>query len=287
MSRWPALAGVAILLMLGACSREQPVVAASSEPASRIVTLAPHLAEIVFAAGAGESLVGVSAYTDYPPAAAELPVISDAFTVDQERLRLLQPDLVLAWASGMPASTIDELRATGLNVVTVETQGLDDIASAMRRVGELTGRSEAAAEAAAAFEASLDDLRAEYGTQHSVAVFYQVSSRPLYTVNGDHFISELIELCGGVNVFAGLSELAPAIDVEAVLAADPDAIIGLGPAESLAIWDRFEAMRANRYGNRIVVESTHLARASPRLDTAGRALCESIDTARSRLPDAG
>ncbi len=280
-----AFACIALFLALTACSEESTPQGEATGPASRVVTLAPHLAELVFAAGAGDRLVGVSAYTDYPPAAAELPVISDAFTVDQEALRLLDPDLVLAWASGMPASTIGELRATGLNVVTIDTSSLGGIADSLRRVGQLVGNAETAAAAAADYEAGLDALREEFGGRRSVAVFFQISSRPLYTINGRHFISELIEICGGINVFADLSELAPAIDVEAVLAADPDAIISSGSVESLDAWQRFESLKANRFDNRLVVDADHLARASPRLDSAGRALCEQIERARENLSD--
>ncbi len=284
MNPRPALSSVVALLLLVACSNKQPEVETDTQEASRVVTLAPHLAELVFAAGAGDRLVGVSAYTDYPVDAAELPIVSDAFTVDLELMRVLEPDLVLAWASGMPASTIAELKSTGLNVVTIETTSLADVAAGLRQIGSLTGQGQKAGEAATAYEASLSALRDEFSSRRRVTVFYQVSSRPLYTVNGRHFISELITICGGVNVFAGLSELAPAIDVEAVLVADPEAIVASGPAESLALWDRFDTLRANQYGNRLTVEAAHLARASPRLDSAGRELCEIIDVARLQLP---
>lgn len=274
---------------LVACTNDTPPGPEKPDPespnvASRVVTLAPHLAEIAFAAGAGSSIVGVSAYTDYPAEATALPVVSDAFTVDQERLRLLKPDLVLAWSSGMPASTIDELRSTGLDVVTIETRGLDDIGAAVKTIGELTGHEQSANSEAKRFAAGLETLANEYADRQPVRVFYQVSARPLYTINGQHFISELIEICGGVNVFAELSELAPAIDVEAVLAREPEAILSLGPAEALALWDRFDALPANTHGNRLLVNANHLARASTRLDSAGRELCERIDAARQRLP---
>lgn len=284
MNPWPALSSAVALLVLTACSNEQAPVELDTHEASRVVTLAPHLAELVFAAGAGDRLVGVSAYTDYPEEAAELPIVSDAFTVDLELMRVLEPDLVLAWASGMPASTIEELKSTGLNVVTIETTSLEDVAAALHQIGSLTGQGQQAGEAAAAYEASLSALRDEFSSRRPVTVFFQVSSRPLYTVNGRHFISELLTMCGGANVFAELSELAPAIDVEAVLAADPEAIIASGSADSLAVWERFDTLRANQYGNRLTVEAAHLARASPRLDSAGRELCDVIDVARARLP---
>ena len=286
MSRRAALS--LVVFALYACTDDtatEPVENEQRDDAIRIVTLAPHLAEIAFAAGAGSNIVGVSAYTDYPEAAASLPVISDAFTVDQEQLRLLKPDLVLAWSSGMPTGTIEELRSTGLEVVTIDTTGLDDIADATRRIGQLTGNEETGAREADRFSEGLDTLATEYADRRPVRVFLQISARPLYTVNGQHFISELIDICGGTDVFADLGELAPAIDVEAVLAQEPEAIVSLGSANALAVWDRFETLPANLYGNRLLIEAAHLGRASTRLDTAGRELCEQLDAARQRLAD--
>ena len=192
---------------------------------SRIVTLAPNLAELVFAAGAGEYLVGVSAYSNYPPETAGLPVVGDAFTIDQEVLALLKPDLLLAWQSGTPAHVVDELRRAGYIVETVRTQNLDDISAALRQIGELTGQRYYAAGAADEFENGLRRLQQRYGSSERIRVFYQVSKRPLYTVSSGHFVSELISLCGGQNVFADLEELAPGVDVEAVIDRDPEVML--------------------------------------------------------------
>ncbi len=271
-------------LLAAGCSSETPV-ADTERPgaAQRVVTLAPHLAELMFAAGAGGQLVGVSAYTDYPPEAAGLPLVGDAFTVDLEQLRLLDPDLVLAWQSGMPAHTIDGLENAGFRVVTLTTRTLDDIAVALEAIGRLTGNEASAAREAERFRGRIAALESRFAAAMPVRVFFQVSVRPLYTVNGDHFISELIEVCGGRNVFAELSELAPAIDVEAVLASDPDAVI-VGSAEAdLDPWRRFETLTATRAGNLLTVDAEHLARASSRLDAAGARLCEVLVQARQNL----
>lgn len=259
-----------------------------SAPATRIVALAPHLAELVFATGAGETLVGTSAYTDHPPAAATLPVVSDAFTVDQERLALLEPDLVLAWRSGTPARLVDELRRQGYRVAEIETRGLADIAAALERIGELTGSEAAASRAAAAFSDRLAGLRAAHASVATVSVFYQVSSRPLYTVSDAHYIGEIIELCGGRNVFAGLSELAPAVDVEAVVHRDPDVLLAGSVDGSLPFddWSRFPDLAANRYGNRFVVDADAIGRPSLRLVDAARAVCDRLDEARERIASA-
>lgn len=269
-----------------------PLVPAASEtaplPATRIVALAPHLAELVFAAGAGDRLVGTSAYTNYPPAAAAVPVVSDAFTVDQEQLALLEPDLVLAWRSGTPLRLVDELRRQGYRVTQIETRGLSDIPAALERIGELTGSAAEASRVAAAFRENLAGLRIAHAAGATVSVFYQVSSRPLYTVSGDHYIGEIIELCGGRNVFAALGELAPAVDVEAVVHRDPEVLLAGSADGSLPFddWLRFPDLAANRYGNRFVVDADAIGRPSLRLVDAARAVCERLDEARERIASA-
>jgi iron complex transport system substrate-binding protein len=252
--------------------------------ASRIVTLAPNLAELVFAAGAGDTLVGVSAYSDFPPAVAALPHVGDAFTIDQERLAMLRPDLLLAWQSGTPAHVVDELRHAGYRVEVIRTRSLDDIPTTLIRIGELAGTQQEAREVAAEFAAALQDLGDKYRDTESIRVFYQVSKRPLYTVGPDHYASELIALCGGQNVFDDVRELAPAIDVEAVLGRDPEVMLAGDDAGSDAFseWDRWPSIAANRYGNRFLLPADELSRPTPRVLTAGAVICESLQIARER-----
>jgi len=280
VNRSAGWAALPLLLLLAACSGDPLPPVGEETTAPRIVTLAPHLAELVYAAGAGEGLVGVSAYTDYPPEAARLPQIGDAFGVDQERLKLLAPDFVFVWESGIPSHTVEELKALGLPVVTLRTRRLEDVILAVIEIGRLTGNENKARLEAARFRDRLHALRDEYADRDPLRVFYQVSSRPLYTVNGEHFISELIGLCGASNVFGDLGELAPQVEIEAVLGRDPEAIVGGGGAEAFSVWERFDNLAANRYGNRLSVDSPTLSRASTRLDAAGARLCEVLDQAR-------
>lgn len=288
MTRLVALVATVLscMTLLPGCERAADTPRPSSD-ATRIVTLAPHLAELVFAAGAGDSLVGVSAYSDFPPEVARIEVVSDAFTVDQERLRLLSPDLVLAWQSGTPSHVIDELQAAGYRVEAIPTRGLVDIAAAIRRIGELTGRTSAANDVAAKFEADLDALRHHYAARRAVSAFYQVSLQPLYTINGEHYIGELIALCGGDNVFADVGELAPAVSVEAVVDRDPEAVFA-GSADgdaAFAEWRRWPHLTANRYDNYFSVDSDEVTRPSLRLVAAAGRICADLDIARARLSD--
>lgn len=270
--------------MPGACDLSGPrAVGGESDPAqaSRIVALAPHLAELVYAVGAQHALVGTSLYTEFPGYAGDLPVVGDAFAIDQERLALLEPDLLLAWASGTPAHAVDELRQQGYRVVVIRTRSLEDVPRALERIGSLTGRAAEAAEAAGTFRAGVRELAAKHAGAAAISVFYQVSSRPLYTVNGEHYVSDLIEICGGRNIFAELGELAPLVDAEAVLARDPEVLLASSDSsEAFALWDRWPELAANRYRNRFRMPADEIGRATPRLLRAGRFLCDVLERAR-------
>jgi iron complex transport system substrate-binding protein len=268
-------------LLLASCSGERASPRNTGHP-EHIVTLSPHLAELVFAIGAGDLLIGVSAYTDFPDAAARLPVVGDAFNLDLERLALLEPDLLLAWDTGTPAHVIDELAARGYRVEIITTTGVADIPEALNRIGELTGRSSSAGDAADAFRSSLADIAGRYSDAQSIRVFYQVDARPLYTINGRHFLSDLIELCGGTNVFSDLDGLAPLISVEAVLERDPEVILASTDAGPSAFeeWDRWQALAANRYGNRFLMPANDIGRPTPRLLNGAEALCQALADGR-------
>lgn len=279
MIRALALAGLVVALC--ACQdsdRSGP----ESAVYERIVTLAPNLTELVFAVGGEDALVGVSAWSDYPPEALELPVVGDAFNVDQEQLALLEPDLLLVWESGTPQHAVDQLRKTGYVVETIRTRGLADISSALLRIGELTGRSSAAEAAASDYEQALQKLREARAETAPIRVFYQVSARPLYTVNSEHYVSELIEICGGTNVFADLDELAPGISVEAVVDRDPEVMLASTDAgdDAFEEWQRWPAVAANLYGNLFLLPADEIARATPRLILAGGAMCLALQRAR-------
>jgi iron complex transport system substrate-binding protein len=280
----------AALPTLLACSDSGPgqfPATVASDP--RIVTLAPNLAELVYTAGAGDALVGVSAFSNYPPAVEVLPLVGDAFMIDQERLALLRPELLLAWESGTPAHVVDELRQAGYEVEVIRTRSLGDISAALLRIGELAGTVQHAREVAADFAASLQELGDRNDAAEPIRVFYQVSDRPLYTVGREHYVSELIELCGGRNVFADVGELAPAIDVEAVVDRDPEVMLASDDAgeDAFGEWDRWPSIAANRYGNRFLLPADELSRPTTRVLVAGEAVCDALRSARTRRAGMG
>jgi iron complex transport system substrate-binding protein len=254
-------------------------------PAKRIVSLAPHLTELAFAAGAGERIVATVAYSDHPEAARNVPRIGDAYRVDFERLLALHPDVVLVWESGTPTQTIERIRSLHLPVLSLATHRLADVANVVRIIGDVAGSKAVAQPVAAAFEREIDALRSEYRDRPIVSVFLQIGQRPLYTVNSDHIMSEVVTLCGGRNVFAQLSVLAPSIGVEAVLAANPQVIIATDDTvhDAMTEWGKWTAIDAVRTGNIYTLPSDDIARATTRLTVGTATICRTLDKARRSL----
>ncbi|GAB4039713.1 MAG: cobalamin-binding protein [Rubrivivax sp.] len=280
---------IALMLCLAALSARADLRVVDDEgtalvlkaPARRIVAIAPHLTELLFAAGAGPRVVGVSKHSDYPEAARALPQVGDAVLLDLERIVALKPDLVVVWANGSSPQQVQRLRAAGLPVYASAARGLAHIAATLRAFGRLAG-TEAAAEArAAAFERELATLRATYAGRTPVPVFYQIWHQPLMTVNGAHPISEALALCGARNVFAGLAPLVPQVQAEAVLAVKPRAIVtGRLPAGEPDGLDRWRGLRALAGTALITVDPDRLHRATDRMAAGARELCEALDRVR-------
>ena len=251
----------------------------------RIVSLAPSLTEIAYAAGAGAALVGTVEYSDYPAEARDLPRVGDGWSVDIERVLALRPDVVLAWSSGTPQATIERLEAVGLRVVTVPTFRLADVSAALRLVGRLAGTPAIAGEAARRFDDEIDRLRRQHVGTSVLTVFIQIDDQPLFTVGGRHVLSEVVELCGGRNVFADLAQVAPQVDVEAVLARDPQVILSTDDtvADPAAMWRRWPQLESVRAATIYPLPSDLVARATPRLAQGVAATCRALDDARRRL----
>jgi iron complex transport system substrate-binding protein len=259
-----------------------------ARPARRIVSLAPHVTELLYAAGAGSRLVATVEYSDYPPQAATLPSVGSAARLDLERIAALAPDLVIGWASGNPAGQLERLRRLGLPLFLSEPRRLEDIARNLEMFGRLAGSEAAADAAAAAFRSRLATLTRNYAQRPAVRVFYEIWDQPLVTINGRQIISDVLRLCGGENVFAALPVLAPAVAIEAVLAADPEAIIASGASAErpawLDAWMRWPALTAAARGNLFAVDADLMQRQTPRLlDGAGQ-VCADLEAARARRP---
>lgn len=280
VAAWLALGGTATAKVAAVDDEGHAVELA--QPARRIVSLAPHLTEQLFAIGAGDLIVGTTDFADFPEAARGLPRVARAHSVDLERVSAARPDLILVWGSGFPPATIDALRRLGVPTFVSEPALLADIATSLERLGTLTARP--AERAAGDFRARLAALRERYRGRREVRVFYQVWSDPLMTLGGRHVISEAISICGGRNVFADLTPIAPRVSTEAVLAADPEVIMtaepGARPSAALAMWKRFEGITAVKRDRLVTLDADRMNRHGPRILEEMESMCAAIDRAR-------
>jgi len=258
------------------------------QPATRIVSLAPHLTELAFAAGAGGKLVGVSAYSDYPAGARQLPVIGDYSKIDLERVVQLKPDLVLAWISGNPRGDVERLDQLGFKVLALEPRKLDDIARHLLLIGELAGTGYEATRAASQYRSQIRVLESKYRTRQPVTVFYEIWRQPLMTIGQTHLVSRAIELCGGRNVFADLGGITPTVSLESLLARNPQAILVSGALSEretrLAPWREMKELEAVRRGNVFYLNADTLHRGTPRLAQGVSELCKKLDQVRRPRP---
>jgi len=256
------------------------------EPAKRIVTLAPHAAESLFAAGGGSKLVGTVEYSDYPPEAKKIPRVGGYSRIDLEAVVALKPDLVIAWSSGNNTGQVDKLKALGLTVYLFQPNKMEDVAGQIEQLGRMAGSEDIAGPAAERFRKRLEALRNANLGKPKVRVFYQIWKSPLTTVGGPQIISDAIRLCGGENIFGSLKQMAPTVSVEAVLEADPEAIVatGMGDArpEWLSDWDKWSRMTAVKRGNLFHINPDIMQRHTPRILDGTEKLCGLFDMVRTR-----
>lgn len=259
-----------------------------SQPARRIVTLAPHLAETLFTAGAGDRLAGTVEYSNYPEAATKVPKVGGYSRVDLEAVVALKPDLIIAWQSGNSPANIDKLRAFGFPIYVSQPARLEDVAHEIERLGCLAGTSVVADAEANRLRTRLAELRKRYGERPAVRTFYQVWKEPLSTVGNRQIISSVIRLCGGENVFGALRAIAPVVTVESVVAANPEAIIASGMDDArpewLDDWRRWPTLTAVARNNLFFIPPDLIQRHTPRLLDGAEQLCRHLETARSRRP---
>ncbi len=285
-------------LLCGACLQAAPAAAQAGievvddtgrgvvleRPAERIVSLAPHVTELLFAAGAGDRLVAAVTFSDYPAPARDLPRVGSYDRIDVERVLAHDPDLVVGWASGNPDASLARLRDLGLTLYVTEPRALETIASNLERLGRLAGTPETAAAAARRFRARYRALRERFADRPPLTVFYEIWNDPLMTVNGEHLISAIIRGCGGRNAFDDLPAIAPRISIEAVLARDPDVIVASGVDDErpgwLDEWQRWPQLTAVQRSHLYFIPPGILQRHTPRVLEGMEHLCRALEDAR-------
>jgi iron complex transport system substrate-binding protein len=252
------------------------------KPAQRVISLAPHVTEMLFAAGGGSHVVGVVAYSDFPEDAKKIPQIGSNREVDLERIMALKPDLIVVWRHGSSERQIEMVRKLGVPMFHSEPQSLDAIADSVAKLGQLMGTENAAGPAAAELRRQLAGLRSRYANRPTVRAFYQVWDKPLYTLNGKHIVSDALRLCGGENIFAKLAVTAPVVSVEGVLQENPEAIFATAEKNygGVSMWKPYGTLLAVRNDNLFTIDGNLLNRAGPRMIAGAATLCEKLELAR-------
>jgi iron complex transport system substrate-binding protein len=252
-----------------------------AQPAQRIVSLSPHLTELLFAAGAGSRVVGAVDFSDYPAEARRLPSVGSDAGIDLEAVLALKPDLAVAWPNVGSVRAVNRIAELGVPTFRSEPRELEDIARTLERLGRLAGTDAQALQAAAAFRARVLEIEKRFSSKRRVRVFYQVWDRPLQTVNGAHVISKVMQMCGGENVFAVLPLLAPEIDREAVLRANPEVNVA-SREQAFEPWNRYPGLAAVARRHLYVIPPDLIQRHTPRLLDGALRMCEILDRARAR-----
>ncbi|PCF95723.1 cobalamin-binding protein [Vreelandella nigrificans] len=254
--------------------------------ARRIATLSPGATELTYAAGAGSQVVAVVSYSDYPPEAKEVASVGSHTRIDLEKLVGLAPDLVIGWVTGNPAEQLETLEALGMPVFYIEPRDMEGVASAIERLARLAGTETAGQAVADNFRDTMAALEERYSTRDLVPTFYQVWDAPLMSVSSQHLIGQVVEMCGGENVFGEQARLVPRIDDEAVLAANPEAIIAGGMGEEnrhwLTHWKQYPQLSAVSQDNLFFVPPSLIQRPTPRLMEGAQLLCEKLEKARQK-----
>jgi iron complex transport system substrate-binding protein len=284
-----ALPAAALLWPMGASARievrdDSGQTIALAQPAARIASLAPHVTELLFAAGAGNRVVAADEFSDFPEAAKAIPRIGSAYALDLESLLALKPDLVIAWKSGNDARQVARIRELGIPVFLSEPRTPGDIARALEIFGRLAGTESTSGPAARKLRAQIGELESKYRGRSRVKVFFEIWSPPVMTVNSSHLIDAALNLCGADNVFGQLSSLTPTVSIESVVAAAPEVILasGMGNARPsfLDDWARWPRMPAVQNGLVAHIPADLITRPGPRLIEGAAQACAIIQRAR-------
>jgi len=256
-----------------------------AQPAQRVVSLAPHLTELMFAVGAGSKLVGVVDHSDYPAAAKKIPIVGGYNNIDLEVIVSMKPDLIVAWQSGNSSRQLETLKQLGFKVFINEPRHLQDVPATAMRLAQLVGLAKRGRTFAASYTQTLARLRQTYSGKKSVSLFYQIWNEPLMTINGKHIISDVMRLCGARNVFADGPTLAMEVSLESVLAARPQMIIASGMGQQrpqwLQQWLRWEQLPAVKHDQLYFINPDVIQRHGPRILQAAQTLCQQVELARA------
>ena len=253
-------------------------------PAKRIISLSPHNTENLFSAGLGNRIVGVDEFSRYPEQAGRIESVGSAVQINIEAIIALEPDLIVVWQTASNNGKLEKLDELGYTLYYSEPRSFDEIIENIEDLALLGGTSPDISPSPDTLRLEIQQLKEQYSSLKTQSVFYQVWTSPLMTLNGDHFISRVLEVCGARNIFSGLNIIAPRVNVEAVIHANPDIIItgdSGGMAADMSMWKPWQNITAVANNSYLFVDSDVMHRHTARMIMGIRNLCQEIDGIRS------
>ena len=293
MRRFRTLIAVILLFWTGLITAAPIIQVADDEdkivnlnkPAQRIISLAPHVTELLYDVGAGDQVVGVVDYSDYPSEAKSKPIIGSYNSLNIEAIIKLNPDLIIAYSGGNPEQQLKLLQSLGIPVYFSNPPDIPAIIDALRKFGRMTGHSDRSKKRANELQQRYDSLVGQYAGLNAVSIFVEIWHNPLMTVNSHHIIGQVVSLCGGKNLFAEVQPKFPQVSFESVLAGDPQTILQMKShgSEKNDFLDEsgWNSLRAVKNNQIIYINPDILSRASARLLDGTEELCQKLDNVRS------
>lgn len=253
-------------------------------PAQRIVALAPHIVESLFDIGAGDRIVATVDFADYPAQALNIPRVGGYYGIQIEKIIALNPDLVVVWQGGNKATDIEQLEKLGLPLLYSDGKNIEGVAEELIKLGKATGLEKSAAKVAQQYKDKLQQITTQYQGKKPVSVFYQLWSQPLMSINKNTWIHQLIEVCGGNNVFANSTTDYPQLSMENVIVAAPELIVipteKSDKPQPIVDWQKWPSIPAVANNHFVNVNADLIHRYSRRMLTGLEKMCEDIDKFR-------
>ncbi len=255
-----------------------------SEPVKKIISLAPGATELVYAAGAGKHVIAVDEHSDYPPAVSSVPRIGGFPNISVEAIAAMKPDMIVAWGGGNSPKVTSRLESLGIKLFYIDPLTFPDIASAIRRLGKLFGTASHANQQAEEMLARYETLKKQYHAKKPVTVFYEIWNKPLMSISRNQIIGQVIELCGGQNIYADSTIRVPKVSMESLLGRNPQVIVssnnlkdGKTIEERWAKWSNLQAVKNHHL---FTVSGNQISRPTPRALDAAETLCQQLESVR-------
>ncbi|WP_051785847.1 cobalamin-binding protein [Endozoicomonas numazuensis] len=254
------------------------------EPLKRIISLSPGSTELIYASGAGSRVIAADDHSDYPPEVKSVEHIGGFPNINIEAIAALKPDAVIAWAGGNNPKATAKLESIGIRVFYIDPISFKDISSVLRRLGLFFGTEKVANKAADDVDKRYQSIKLQYQPQKPVTVFYEVWSKPLMTTSRELIIGQVIEVCGGKNIFADAVGRVPKVSMESLLGMNPEVIVSsdnLKDGKTIEQrWAKWKNLKAVKEGHLFTINGNLISRPTPRALDAAVILCQQLESVR-------